>query len=155
MRNVITLSDMPKDLHNWLKQEAARQSSKKGKRVCIYEVVVQAVSEYRRRPVNDGVNTKTAGTVGMMEIFRKKLQPAEVRSHRVCVPKSKWDFFGRIWNTLTIRDGQDGSACRMTVGSQYRLMMSDWYSRHKDVEPGDEIVFEQTDETISVRVISS
>jgi hypothetical protein len=153
MRNVITLSDMPKDLHNWLKQEAARQSSQKERRVGIYEVVIQAVREYKRKLRNNAGKTKTASKLATMEIFRKKLQPAEVGSHRICVPKSKWGFFGRVWNTMTIKDGQDGSACRITVGSQYRLMMSDWYSRHKDVGPGDEIVFEQTDGTMSVRVV--
>jgi len=151
MRNVITLSDMPKDLHNWLKQEAARQSSQKDRRVGIYEVVVQAVREYKRKPGK----TKAASKLATIEIFRKKLQPAEVESHRICVPKSKWFFFGGVGNTIIIKDGQDGSDCRVTVGSQYRLRMSDWYSRHKDVESGNEIVFEQMDGTISVRVVGA
>jgi len=154
MRNVITLSDIPKELHSWLKQEATRQSSLTGKRVGIYQVVVQAVREYKRRLENNAGKTKRAN-VPTMEMFRKKLQPAELESRRLCVPRSKWHFFGGVGNIITIKDGQDGSDCRVTVGSQYRLRMSDWYSRHKDVEPGDEIVFEQTDGTISVRVVST
>jgi hypothetical protein len=45
MRNVVTLSDIPKDLHDWLKKEAARRSKSSGKRVGISQVVAQAVRE--------------------------------------------------------------------------------------------------------------
>ena len=47
MRNVVTLSDIPPDMHQWLKDEAERQSEKTGKRVGIYQVVVQAIEKYR------------------------------------------------------------------------------------------------------------
>lgn len=47
MRNVVTLSDIPPDMHQWLKDEAERQSEKTGKRCALYQVVVQAVEKYR------------------------------------------------------------------------------------------------------------
>lgn len=47
MRNVVTLSDIPPDMHQWLKDEAERQSEKTGKRCAIYQVVVQAIEKYR------------------------------------------------------------------------------------------------------------
>ena len=49
MRNVITLSDFPEDLHEWLRKEAASRSRLSGKRVGIYHVVVHAVREYKDR----------------------------------------------------------------------------------------------------------
>lgn len=47
MRNVVTLSNIPPDMHDWLKQEAARQAEKTGKRVGLYQVVMQAIEKYR------------------------------------------------------------------------------------------------------------
>lgn len=47
LRNVVTLNDIPPDLHQWLKDEATRQSEKAGHKVRIYQLVVQAVERYR------------------------------------------------------------------------------------------------------------
>lgn len=49
MRNVVTLSDMPPDLHEWLKQEAERLTKETGRKTSLYNVVVQACVEYRAK----------------------------------------------------------------------------------------------------------
>ena len=46
-RNVVTLSNIPPDLHQWLREEAFRQSEKAGKKVGIYNIVVQAIQKYQ------------------------------------------------------------------------------------------------------------
>ena len=48
MRNVVSLSDVPQDLHLWLKAEAKRQSAEQGVKVKLYQVVVQALQRFRR-----------------------------------------------------------------------------------------------------------
>jgi hypothetical protein len=47
MRNVISVSDMPLDLHQWLKDEAERQSKETGKPVFMYQLLIRAAEEYR------------------------------------------------------------------------------------------------------------
>jgi len=56
MRNVVTLSDIPADLHQWLREEARRQTEKEGKRVPIYTIVIKAIREYKDKAneVNHG-----------------------------------------------------------------------------------------------------
>jgi len=49
MRHLVTLSDIPEEMHAWLKQEAARLGEKTGRRVHIYQVVHIAVNEYKSR----------------------------------------------------------------------------------------------------------
>ncbi len=63
MRNVVTLSDVPQDVHDWLKQEAARQSEKTGKRVGLYQVVLQAINKYRADLENNHSSEKEAARV--------------------------------------------------------------------------------------------
>jgi len=152
MRNVITLSDIPKDLHDWLKKEAARRTRLTGKRVGIYQVVVQAVQEYKGRLENH--SRKRGIFIPTMELFRKKIQPSEMKRGCVCVPKGKWFYFGRVGNNIAMQDSADGSTCSVMVGSQYRLGMRSWYSRHRKIKPGDEIIFEQTNGTISIKVVT-
>lgn len=49
MRNVVTLSDLPPDLHQWLKDEAKRLTDTTGKKTSMYNVVILAAEEYRAR----------------------------------------------------------------------------------------------------------
>jgi hypothetical protein len=49
MRNVVTLSDLPPDLHQWLKDEAIRLTEKTGKKTSLYQVVILATEEYRAK----------------------------------------------------------------------------------------------------------
>ena len=152
MRNVVTLSDIPKDLHDWLKTEAARRSRFSGKRVGICHVLVQAVREYKERV--EKPSRRRGITIPIVELFRKRIQPSELRRGCICVPKTKWFHFGRVGNTITMRDADGGSTILVTVLSQYRLRMRSWYSRHSRVKPGDEIIFEQqTDGFINIKVI--
>ncbi|MFB0520084.1 MAG: hypothetical protein ACETWD_01495 [Desulfatiglandales bacterium] len=152
MRNVITLSDIPKDLHDWLKKEAARRSRQSGKRVGIYQVVIQAVQELKEKI--EKPSRRRGIDIPIMEIFRKKIQPSELRRGCICVPKTQQSRFG-IGNTITMRDADDGSTILVSVQSQHRLNMRNWYNRHSKVKPGDEIIFEQqTDGFINVKVIA-
>lgn len=155
MRNVITLSDMPKDLHDWLKNEAYRQSRLKGRRIGIYQLVVQAVQEYRRNVEKNTGDPQNLGNGTVVEVFRKKLQPAEVKRHCVCVPKEKWHFFGQTGNTITMKDAGGGYTYSVWIGSQYRLSMGDWYNRHNGVRPGDEVIFVQLNGVISVQLVAT
>ncbi len=49
MRNVVTLSDIPPEMHAWLKDEADRLTELTGKKVRIYQVVIKAIDEYKTR----------------------------------------------------------------------------------------------------------
>ncbi len=53
-RNVVTLSDVPPDLHQWFREEAHRRSDKAGKRVGICSIVVEAMMEHKARLEKDG-----------------------------------------------------------------------------------------------------
>lgn len=153
MRNVITLSDIPKNLHDWLKIEAARRSKLSGKRVGIYQVVIQAIREYKGKLEKSSRRRGIA--IPIMELFRKKIQRSELRRGCICVPKSNWIHFGKVGNIITMRDADDGATILVPVQSQYRLGIRNWYSRHSKVKPGDEIIFEQqTDGFISIKVIT-
>lgn len=152
MRNVITLSDIPKDLHDWLKKEAARRSRQSGKRVGIYQVVIQAVEELKGKI--EKPSRRRGMDMPIMELFRKKIQPSELIRDCICVPKTQQPRF-RIGNTITMRDAVDGSTILVPVLSQHRLNMRNWYSRHSEVKPGDEIIFEQQkDGFINIKVIA-
>lgn len=151
MRNVVTLSDIPKDLHDWLKTEAARRSKILGKRVGICHVLVQAVREYKERV--EKPSRRRGITIPIVELFRKRIQPSELRRGCICVPKAKWFHFRKVGNTITMRDADDGSTCLVPVQSQCRLGMRNWYNQHSKVKPGDEIIFEQqSDGFINIKV---
>jgi hypothetical protein len=49
MRNVVTLSNLPTAMHEWLKQEAKRLSDETGEKISMYHVVMRAVDEYKQR----------------------------------------------------------------------------------------------------------
>lgn len=49
MRNVISVSDMPTELHQWLKEEAERQTKETGKPVFMYQLLIRAAEEYKAR----------------------------------------------------------------------------------------------------------
>ena len=151
MRNVITLSDIPKDLHDWLKKEATRRSRQSGKKVGIYQVVIQAVQELKGKVENPSRRRRI--DIPIVELFRKKIQPSELRRGCICVPKTQRSHFG-IGNTITMRDEDDGSTILVPVRSQYRLGMRNWYKQHGKVKPGDEIIFEQqTDGFINIKIL--
>lgn len=152
MRNVITLSDIPKDLHDWLKLEAARRSKQSGKRVGIYQVVIQAIKELKSRI--ETPSRRRGIILPRFELFRKKIHPAELKRGCLCVPKSQQDRFG-MGNSITMRDADNGSTILVPVQSQGRLDMRDYYHRHSNIKPGDEIIFEQqTDGFVNIKVIS-
>ena len=152
MRNVVTLSDIPKDLHDWLKKEAARRSKSSGKRVGISQVVTQAVRELKGKV--DNHSRRRGIVIPKMEIFRKRIKPAELKRGCVCAPKAQWPRFG-IGNTITMRDAEDGSTILVPVQSQHRLGMHSLYSRHVKVKAGDELIFEQqTDGIINIKVVA-
>jgi len=152
MRNVVTLSDIPKDLHDWLKMEAARRSKLSGKRVGISQVVAQAVREFRERV--DNHSFRRGVVIPKMEIFRKRVKPAELKRGCICVPKAQWSGFG-IGNTITMRDAADGSTILVPVQSQHRLGMRSLYSRHGKIKAGDELIFEQqADGIINIKVVA-
>ena len=90
-----------------------------------------------------------------MEDMTKKLNRAEVRRHAVCVPKEKQAMFPAIGQTVTITDEQSGSSYDVLVGTQYRLCMRGWYDEHKNVRPGDVIVFRKQDGKMNVTVSPS
>lgn len=152
MRHVVTLSDIPKDMHDWLKKEATRRSRILGKRVGISHLVVQAVREYKERV--EKPSRKRGVVIPTMELFRKKIQPSELKRGCVCVPKARWFYFGTVGNTIAMKDATDDSTCFVPVGSQYRLGMRNWLNRHRKVKPGDEIIFEQTDGTINIKTLA-
>lgn len=152
MRNVVTLSDIPKDLHDWLKKEAARRSKSSGKRVGISQVVTQAVRELKGKV--DNHSRRRGIVIPKMEIFRKRIKPAELKRGCICTPKAQWPRFG-IGNTITMRDAEDGSTILVPVQSQHRLGMHSLYSRHVKVKAGDELIFEQqTDGIINIKVVA-
>lgn len=85
-----------------------------------------------------------------MELFRKELQPAEVKRRCVCVPRDKWHLFPKVGETVIIQDARDGSIYEVIVGSQYRLGMASWYRQHSEIGPGDEIVFRKENGNVRV-----
>lgn len=152
MRNVVTLSDIPRELHDWLRTEAAKRSKAAKKRIGISQVVTQAVKEYRERSENSSRRTKLQ--IPIVEIFRKKIMPAEFERGCICVPVNKHSHFG-VGNTIIMKDAEDGSTVLVPVGSQHRLDMRNWYNRHAQVKSGDEIIFEQQrDGFINIKVLS-
>jgi hypothetical protein len=48
-RNVICISDMPEDLHQWLKDEAQRRAESQGKRYAVALVVQEAVRDLKAK----------------------------------------------------------------------------------------------------------
>ena len=152
MRNVVTLSDIPKDLHDWLKTEAAHRTKILGKRVGISQLVVQAISEYKEKVAQP--SRKRRLVIPTMQLFRKKIQPSELKRGCICVPRSRWHYFGTVGNTIAMKDAMDGSTYLVSVGSQYRLGMRNWFNRYNKVKPGDEIIFEQTDGTITIKTLA-
>ncbi len=87
-----------------------------------------------------------------MDTMIKELNPAEVKRHAVCVPKEKQPMFPAIGQTVKISDEQTGSTYDVLVGTQYRLCMRCWYDEHKNVRPGDEIIFQKHDGKMNVSV---
>ena len=152
MRNVVTLSDIPKALHDWLKMEAARRSKSSGRRVGLSQVVVQAVCEFKERVENHPRRRGVA--IPRMEIFRKRIKPAELKRACICMPKAHWSGFD-VGNTISMRDAEDGSTILVPVQSQHRLGMGGLYSRHGKIKVGDELIFEQqTDGMINIKVVA-
>ena len=150
MRNVITLSDIPRDLHDWLRKEAALRSKQAGKRVGIYQVVIQAVRELKAK--TEKPSRRRGIDIPVIEIFRKTIEPAELKRGCICAPKAQWPRFG-IGNTITMRDAEDGSTILVPVQSQRRLGMRGLFSRHSKIKPGDELIFEQqSDGFINIKV---
>ncbi len=149
MRNVVTLSDVPKDLYDWLRTEASRRTRLTGKKVAIYQVVVQAVREYREKAENHSHRRRS--DIPTIELFRKELQPSELARRCLCVPKTEQSYFGTVGSTIAMKDALDGSALAVYLGSQYRLDLSNWYARHHEVKVGDEIVLEQSNGIISIK----
>ena len=151
MRNVITLSDIPKDLHDWLKSEAARRSKDSGKRIGLYQIVNQAIKELKTRTE---IPWRRKGSITpRFELFRKRIRPAELKRGCLCVPKSQHYLFG-MGNIMTIRDAVDLSTLLVPVQSQGRLNMHSYYHRHNNIKPGDEILFErQIDGMIEVIIL--
>ncbi len=48
-RNVVTLSHIDPELHQWLKDEAQRRTDKTGTRVTMTELIGEAIDQYRAR----------------------------------------------------------------------------------------------------------
>jgi hypothetical protein len=46
-RNVVTLSNVPVELHEWFKRLAAQETEKQGKRITFCDLVVEAMEEYK------------------------------------------------------------------------------------------------------------
>ena len=150
MRNVVTLSDIPKDLHDWLKKEATQRSKLSSKRVGISQLVTQAIRELKEKVEKPSRRYRVE--IPIMEIFRKKIMPAELKRGCICIPRTQQRPFG-VGNTITMRDAADGSTVLVPVQSQHRFNMRDWYNRHSNVKPGDELIFEQqTDGFIDIKV---
>jgi hypothetical protein len=154
MRNVVSLSDIPMDLHDWLKKEAIHQSDLIGKRVCIYQVVVQAIREYKEKSEKHNAVLQQESKTASGEIMRKKLKPAEVQRGCVCVPIEKREYFPAVGHLIRIQDAKDSSCYDVLVGSQHRLGMKSWYHDHSGIRAGDEIIFEQANGTMRVDVCS-
>ena len=49
LRNVVTVSHIPPELQDWLKEEAARQSEETGQRVALWHVLADAIREKKER----------------------------------------------------------------------------------------------------------
>lgn len=49
MRNVVTISHLDEDLHNWLKEEAHRRTQESGTRVHAWQLINTAIREFRER----------------------------------------------------------------------------------------------------------
>ena len=49
LRNVICISHLDPDLHQWLKDEAARRTAQTGKRVAFWQVLDEALRDYKER----------------------------------------------------------------------------------------------------------
>jgi len=59
MRNVVTLSHLDPELHEWLKEEARRRTQDSGVRVHAWQLVNTALREFKARQDHD----KPAGEV--------------------------------------------------------------------------------------------
>ena len=51
-RHVVSLSDIPIELHEWFKNEAERLSRERGKKVSLSKVIVKALEEYREKEMS-------------------------------------------------------------------------------------------------------
>jgi len=87
-----------------------------------------------------------------MEAIVKILQPAEIKSRRVCIPRDKQHLFPGIGEKLTLKDEQTGSVHEVVVGSQYRIRMPSWYEEHNGIQAGDTITFRQDNGSMSVSI---
>ncbi|HUV51651.1 MAG TPA: hypothetical protein VMW64_01075 [Dehalococcoidia bacterium] len=61
MRNVICISDMPPDLHDWVKSEAKRRADKVGRRYSVALVFQEAVELLKAKLENNHAAPKEAG----------------------------------------------------------------------------------------------
>lgn len=68
------------------------------------------------------------------------------------MPKENQHLFPAVGQKITVEDKETCSIHDVIVGSQYRLAMSSWYSEHKEVRPGDTVVFERNNSHITVSV---
>jgi hypothetical protein len=151
MRNVVTLSNIPKELHDWLKVEAIRRGRLVKKRVGIHEIVTQAVKEYKEQV--EKTTSKHDVKTPTIELFRKKIMPSELTRGCICVPKAQRFYFGTVGNTIAMKDAIDDSTCLVPVRSQYRLDIRDWYKHHSNIKPGDEIIFKQKNGSININTL--
>jgi len=64
LRNVVTLSDIPPELHTWLREEAARQTVERKTKVHIYSVVIEACHRYKYQLENPVLQSEEVSHAG-------------------------------------------------------------------------------------------
>lgn len=49
LRNVVTITHLDPDLHEWLKEEARRRSQQEGRRIRLWHLINAAVQDYKAK----------------------------------------------------------------------------------------------------------
>lgn len=49
LRNVVTITHLDPDLHEWLKEEARRRSEREGRRIRLWHLINAAVQDYKAK----------------------------------------------------------------------------------------------------------
>lgn len=90
MRNVVSISDVPVPLHNWLREEARRRSQKEGKRVGITTLVVEAVEQFKENV--EGIRGGSKGVFENINVFPASVPRAFIDYGAISV-KSQYRTF--------------------------------------------------------------
>ena len=85
-----------------------------------------------------------------MEIFRKRIQPSEIKWGGVAIPRTEKDIFPSPRTPFNLRDGK--STYKVEVDDQFRLRFPKWLKNHPEVKPNTEIILLKENSTYSIRL---